>query len=146
MKKEELVPPEVSLEGISPPIHQSLETPPSPTAFDQLLGINTPNPVQHLRSSPRTSPFRFPTPPPSYEEATRTSHPALPTPACPNSPQSPNPPPSSSIPYRCPTPPPSTNLHNSFTFLDEKRQSPPPLIPLIRPPTSESPEPVVGYP
>lgn len=143
MKKEEFVLSDISLEDISPPTDEASETPPSPSAFDQLMGLNTPDPVEHLRSSPRVSPFRFPTPPPSYEEATRASNPALPPPVCPNSPQPPNPPPPSSIPSRCPTPPPSKNLNDSFTVLNEKPQSLPPIVPLTR---AESPEAVVGYP
>lgn len=142
VKTEELVPSDRNpLEEISPPTHQALETPP---AFVLLLGSNNPDPVKILRSSYRPSRFRYPTPPPSYEEATRTSQPALPPPVCPNSPQSRKPPSLSSIPYRCSTPPPSTNLNDSFTFLNEKPQSLPTIIiPLIK---AESPEHVVGYP
>lgn len=145
MKTEEFVPSDRNpLEEISPPTHQALETPPSPPAFVQLLGLNNPDPVKILRSSYRPSPFRYPTPPPSYEEATRGSQPALPPPVSPNSPQSWKPHPPTSIPYCCSTPPPSTNLNDTFTFLNEKPQSLPTIIiPLIK---AESPEHVVGYP
>lgn len=145
MKTEELVPSDRNpLEEISLSTHQALETPPSPLAFVQLLGFNNTDPVKILRTPYRPSPFRYPTPPPSYEEATRDSQPALPPPVCPNSPQYRKPPPPSSIPYRCSTPPPSTNLNDSFIFLNEKPQSLPTIIiPMIK---AESPEHVVGYP